>query len=99
MPTPADPPETVRHDAERQQFTLLTGNREALLAYRRIDPATLDYHHTFVPSELRGGGVASRLTRFALDYAVQNGLTVLPTCPFVAAYIDAHPQYRSVLAE
>lgn len=88
----------IHHDEERRRFTLATPAGAAVLTYRDIDAATLDFDHTFVPPALRGGGVASRLTDHALRYAQARGCKVVPSCPFVAAYIDRHPQYRDLLA-
>ncbi|HET8697747.1 MAG TPA: GNAT family N-acetyltransferase, partial [Gammaproteobacteria bacterium] len=64
-----------------------------------VDERTLDYRHTFVPPPLRGQGIASRLVRFALDHALEHRLTVIPSCPFVAAYIKGHPRYRPLLGD
>jgi predicted GNAT family acetyltransferase len=97
--TGAPTTDTPRHEPDRQRFVLVTGDSVSLLTYRPVGPTTLDYAHTFVPPELRGRGVASRLARFALDYARQQGLKVAPTCPFVAAYMEAHPEYRDLLAD
>jgi hypothetical protein len=38
------------------------------------------------------------LTEHALRYARQRGYKVVPSCPFVAVYIERHPEYRDVLA-
>ena len=71
----------------------------ARLEYRVIDARTLDYHHTFVPSALRGRGIASQLADYALQYALDQNLSVVPSCPFVAAYVGRHPRFRPVLTE
>jgi predicted GNAT family acetyltransferase len=93
------PLDTLRHEPDQQRFVLLTGDAASWLGYRPIGRTTLDYAHTFVPPELRGRGIASRLARFALDHARQQGMRVAPTCPFVATYIEAHPEYRDLLAD
>lgn len=91
--------EILRHEPERRRFVLLTDAHTALLEYDQPTPTTLDYRRTFVPSELRGRGVASRLAAFALEHALEQGLRVIPTCPFVAAYIERHPRFRAIVAE
>lgn len=98
MPTmPSDPnaAERIEHDAARHRFTLSTGNAVAVLDYREHDARTLEYFHTFVPSALRGRGVASQLVAYALRYAQQQGLTVIPACPFVAAFVRKNPEYAA----
>jgi predicted GNAT family acetyltransferase len=93
----AEPHGEIRHDAAKRRFETGMGASLAVLDYTIVDERTLDYRHTFVPPAERGRGTASRLVRFALDYALKHGLTVVPSCPFVATYIEGHPRYRPVL--
>lgn len=86
----------IRHEPER--FVTGTGNELAYIAYRERGERILDFDHTFVPKPLRGGGLASQLTGHALEFARANGYRVVPSCPFVAAYIARHPEYRALLA-
>lgn len=88
----------VHHDTERKRFVLTIDGAEAELNYRDVDPATLDYYRTFVPTPMRGGGIASKLTAHALQYARERGLKIIPTCPFIVTYVDRHPEYRSLIA-
>lgn len=54
--------------------------------------------HAEVPMRLRGGGIAGKLTGGALDLARAEGLKVVPRCPYVATFIDRHPQYQDLLS-
>ena len=54
--------------------------------------------HTEVPKELNGQGIGSALVRGLLDQARAQGLKVMPLCPFVAAYMDKHPEYADLRA-
>jgi len=54
--------------------------------------------HTETPVAARGRGIASQLTRGVLEEARSRGLKVVPRCPFVAAYIDRHPDFRDLVA-
>jgi uncharacterized protein len=65
--------------------------------YRRSD-GTLTLHHTEVPPEAEGRGVASALVKAALAYAEQQGLRVAPTCTYVAGYMRRHPETHALLA-
>jgi predicted GNAT family acetyltransferase len=96
MPTTTTP--DIRHDTERQRFVLTLDGAEAELNYRDVDAKTLDYYRTFVPSTMRGGGIASKLAQRALDYAQERGLKIVPTCPFIVTYIERHPEYRPLVA-
>ena len=87
----------VEHEPERRRFVLRIEGAVAALDYVPRGERTLDYRHTFVPEPLRGRGIASKLTAAALEYAQANDLGVVPTCPFVAAFIDRHPKYRPLI--
>jgi uncharacterized protein len=87
----------VSHEPENSRFVVATADGLAVLAYARVDAATLDYQHTFVPPALRGQGIASRLAAHALQHAVDQDLTVVPTCPFIAAYIRSNPRFAKLV--
>ena len=88
----------IRHEPDEHRFVADLDGATAVIAYRERQPRVLDLHHTFVPRQWRGGGIASQLTAHALAYARAHGYTVVASCPFVAAFIARHPQYRDLLA-
>jgi hypothetical protein len=94
---PAAAPLDIHHEPTTQRFVARTAGGEAVLEYDAVDAKTVDYHHTFVPPALRGGGIASQLAEFALRYARDNGLKVRPTCPFVARYLQRHPEFQPLV--
>lgn len=82
------------HDKENFQFITVVDGKTSFLKYLILpDGKTLKYYHTFVPSELRGQNIGKNLVKFALDYAQTHHYKVVPSCPFVKAYIDLHPEY------
>jgi len=96
MPSDPGTDERIVRDAASHRFTLSSGTGVAVLDYRAHDARTLEYYHTFVPAPMRGRGVASRLVAHALRYAAEQRLAVIPTCPFVAAFIRRHPEYAAL---
>ena len=88
----------VRHDADRRRFYIPFDEGEAHLDYRQKDDTTLDYAHTYVSPDLRGQGLAGRVVEKALDYAREEGLKVVPSCPFVASFVKHHPEYQDLRA-
>jgi predicted GNAT family acetyltransferase len=94
----SDAPGPVRHEPEQQRFTIALGESLAILEYRRVGATTLDYRHTFVPDAFRGRGIASEMAGAALRYARDAGLKVIPSCPFVAAYVARHPEFAPLVA-
>ena len=87
----------VSHDPARCRFEIRTDAGTGLLTYlRRGD--VLEMMHTEVPDESEGKGYGATLAAAALDFARSEGATVIPSCPFVAAYIERHPDYADLVA-
>ena len=79
------------------RFELPTEADPAFAAYQRAGD-TITFTHTVVPPEAEGQGVGSRLVAGALAQVRAEGLKVVPQCPFVAAYIERHPDAQDLLA-
>jgi predicted GNAT family acetyltransferase/glutaredoxin len=76
---------------------LLDGRRIGLLAYRQRQNR-IAFTHTEVSPGCEGRGFGSRLAAGALDDARRQGLVVIPICPFIAGFIQRHPEYRDLVA-
>lgn len=86
----------IEHRPEESRFVALVAGSEAELTYRKVNEKTVDYDHTYVPPEARGGGIAGKLVRVALDWARKEGYNVIPGCPFVGDFLDRHPEYQDL---
>ena len=53
--------------------------------------------HTEIDERREGEGLGSVLVGGALDQIRASGKTVIPTCPFTAAFIQRHPEYVDVV--
>jgi len=51
-----------------------------------------------VPAAAEGQGHAAALAVAALDFARSEGKSVIPSCPYVAAYIGRHPDYADLVS-
>ena len=87
----------VRHNAVARRFEVAVDGQLARADYR-IDGRVMQLFHTEVPVAFEGRGIAALLVREAIEYARENGLTVLPACSYVRAYMRRHPEAQSVLA-
>lgn len=87
----------VRHNRAEGRFELDTPHGPATAAYAR-DGGTLVFTHTHVPAAEEGHGVGSRLVAGALAAVRSEGLKVVAQCPFVAGYIERHPEEQDLLA-
>jgi predicted GNAT family acetyltransferase len=85
---------TIDRTADR--FEIRDGDDLAILTFR-VKGSALSILHTEVPSSLRGQGLGEALAEAALDDAGKRGMTVKPYCPFVARYIEQHPEYRTLV--
>jgi hypothetical protein len=75
----------------------LGGRLIGLAAYRRRD-GRIVFTHTEVDESCAGHGLGSRLAGEALESAAQQGIDVVPLCPFIAHYIEEHPEYEPLVA-
>ncbi|HEX7979850.1 MAG TPA: GNAT family N-acetyltransferase [Gemmatimonadaceae bacterium] len=91
----SDVPE-VTDNAAASRFEILTEQGAAILTYR-YRGADLDLIHTEVPPALEGRGYASALATAALSFARREGLKVIPTCPYVRAYLARHPEHADLV--
>lgn len=88
----------IRHDRDRQRFVARLDGQEANLQYSQADEKTLDYESTFVPVEHRKQGIGERIVLEALDFALENGYQVIPSCPFVRSVLEEHSEYDDLIA-
>ena len=86
----------VRHEPDQNRFAADTDHGTAHLDYILTD-GLITLAHTEVPPGAEGEGVGTALAKAGLDHARSEGLKVLPTCPFVAAYVRKHPEERDLI--
>ena len=87
----------IRHNVERHRFEAdLEGGALAIAEYN-VRRGKVAFTHTEVPAEYGGRGIGTALVRFALGWARDSGLKVIPLCPFFAAYIGNHPDEQDLL--
>ena len=88
---------TFSHDETDRLFVAEVDGHQATVAYRTVDEETLDFVSTYVPHVLRGRNVGTQVVRYALGWARERHLRVIPSCWFVGSVVERHPEYRSVL--
>lgn len=89
----------VTHIKNANRFEVLLENGQtAYLNYNEFDNS-LNLSHTYVPKSFEGKGIAAAIVKIALDYARKNNLSIIPSCPYVAAYIERHPEHRDLVKQ
>lgn len=86
----------VENNEAEERFEAYVDGHLAVVEYRRA-PGLIVYTHTEVPDALEGRGIGSKLARTVLDYARAEHLVVVPSCPFIRAYITRHPEYQDLV--
>ncbi len=83
----------ISHLTTEQCFVVELEGRQARLDYQ-ISPDTsghgacqINFHHTYVPPEMRGQGVAEQLVRAGLQWAKQEQFQISASCWYVAKFL------------
>jgi predicted GNAT family acetyltransferase len=87
---------TFNQDGGR--FELRVDGELASFADYRVHGDQVVMPHTVTDPAYRGRGLAAEVVRAALDDARARGLRVVPTCWFVAEFLDNNPEYQDVAA-
>ncbi len=88
---------TVVHNADEQRYEgWLDGIRVGFVDAKAGD-GVVELPHTEVDPAYGGRGFAAEIVAFALDDIRAQGRRVNPVCPYVARYIERHPDYQDLL--
>jgi predicted GNAT family acetyltransferase len=86
----------ITNNEADHRFELKLGDEKAVAEYVRKGKK-IYFTHTEVPPHLEGQGLGNALAKAALDYSRSEGLTVVPRCRFIAAYIRRHKEYQDLV--
>jgi predicted GNAT family acetyltransferase len=92
----SQPEPIVTHNPGAGRFEFQKDGHLAVLEYQ-LSGGKISFTHTRVPEALGGQGIGSLLACAGMDYARAQSFTVVPLCPFVAGYIQKHPEYKSLV--
>ena len=87
----------VTDNAEKKRFETKVENELAIIEYIKAKD-TIYLTHTEVPRALEGKGIGSKLVKEVLGIVESEGYKLAPMCPFVAAYIKRHTEWKRILA-
>ena len=82
----------VTHIPEKNKLITEVDGSSAWVEYV-IYEDYLNIIHTYVPSELRGQGIASALVEATYKYALENNLKPQATCSYAVMWLNRHPEY------
>ena len=82
---------------DRSRYELRAGDQLVGFIDYRLSRDVIDLVHTEVPEEFGGQGHAATLAGRALADARERGLSVVASCPYVAAYVKKHPEHADLV--
>jgi predicted GNAT family acetyltransferase len=90
----------VRRNDERGRYELYVDGEMVGIADFTISAngEVATFPHTVIAPERRGTGLGDILERRALDDVKGRVSKVVPSCWFVADFIEAHPEYADLVA-
>jgi uncharacterized protein len=87
----------VTDNTALNRYELITDGGIAFVRYRTSEKIRT-FTHAEVPKALEGHGLGSALAQGALELARTQGYRIVPQCPFIAAFIGKHPEFRDLVA-
>lgn len=94
---------TVRAVPDANRYEIAVGGKPAgFTEYAgsgspQAAPGEIAFLHTEIDPAFGGQGLGGKLIGFALDDAREQGLAVIPYCPFVRSYIAKHEEYLDLV--
>jgi predicted GNAT family acetyltransferase len=89
---------TVRKAEDRSRYELVEDGAVIGIADYAVEGDTVVLPHTVIDPQRRGEGLGAVLVQGALDDLRPTGRKVVPTCWYVAEFIEDHPRYADLLA-
>ena len=86
----------VENNEQAKQFEVRLGDDVAVLVYHMAGDRII-LHHTEVPKAFEGKGIGGKLARYGLTWAREHDLKAVPLCPFVASYLNRHPEFEDAV--
>lgn len=81
---------------ENNRYEFQIDGKIAEIDYIKSD-GEIYFVHTEVPASLGGKGVGSQLAEKALEDVDRQELRLVPLCPFIAGYIQKHPEWKRIV--
>jgi len=95
MSNPPEALEVVNNEAAHR-FEITLDGQTAFAEYSLVHGAVI-LPHTVVPEAFEGKGIGGRLASYAMQYARDHDLKVIPLCPFMAAYMKRHAETHDLV--
>lgn len=88
---------SISNRGDRQRYEIAVGGELAGFVDYRAQAGSVALVHTEVLPQFEGQGLAGRLAEFALEDVRRKGSKVVPTCSYIAKYIQRHPRTQDLV--
>lgn len=89
----------VRNNTEQSRYELTVADTVGGFVEYRDKGDQVELTHTEVDPSHEGEGLGSQLARAVLDNLRNEGRAVVPSCRFIAAWLQKHPEYADVVPQ
>jgi uncharacterized protein len=89
----------VSFSKTESRYELLVDDRVAAFAdyIAHAEVSAIELPHTVTHPEFRGQGLAAKLITHVLNDLRASNQKVIPTCSYVAHFIESHPEYSDLV--
>jgi len=84
-------------DTKGEFFIEKEGNVVAKMTYSKLGNTQMIVDHTEVSDDMRGEDLGKALVKAGVEYAREQGLKIIPLCPFAKSVIEKDPDLQDVL--
>lgn len=89
----------VIDDAGADRYTIEVDGRVVGRAeYTDVDGVRV-FTHTEIEDGHEGEGLGGALVAGAMEEVASRGMPIVPLCPFVASWLERHPEHAGVVAD
>lgn len=88
----------VRDNPDESRYEIFVDDSLAGFTEYHDRDGVLVFPHTEVFEGFEGQGVGGKLVQGALDDVRAQGRTIEATCPYVARWVEKHPDYAGLVA-
>jgi hypothetical protein len=92
-----DPSVRVVDNPDKNRYEAYIQDSLAGIVTYRTRPGVVTFVHTEVDKAFEGHGVGGHLAAVALADARARGVQVEPLCPFIARYLERHPEFADLV--
>jgi predicted GNAT family acetyltransferase len=88
----------VVHNPDKQRYEIHVDGILAGITEAHQNGEVVTFPHTKIFEQFEGQGLASELVAGALDDVRVHGKKIIAECPYVARFVEKHPDYADLLA-